>query len=106
MEASSKMIVFDCWEKSLAFGNLLKSNGINSLVWYTVELSGEIYAFDALAVAEYGGKRTFSFNSEIDASISQVKDLVISAFASFDEFAKWIKENFYIVCVKNLNTRA
>ena len=93
-EKTTPMLTLKAWGCEVRFGNLLKQGSVNSLLWYTVELSAEtseIYVFDAGSIFE----GNFSFSSDIDESVRQACALAEHHFKSFEVFSHWVRANFY-----------
>lgn len=87
------------WGRELRFGNFIKQGRDLALYWYTVELGREVFAFDALAVAERISGRGADFQFSVDAqtSVEEAATLAEQGFATFEDFEKWVRAHFHPV---------
>lgn len=94
-EKSSALVSIICWGIEVPFGNLIRSNGSNSLHVYTVNIENRIYAFSAqaLLVKIPSKAKHFKWSPDVDNSIQQAASIVKDSFKSYTEFKQWIKLN-------------
>jgi hypothetical protein len=98
-DISSQLFSMTRWGRELRFGNLIKQGRDFALYWYTVELGREVFAFDAQAVAERisGRGADYQFSADAQTSVEQAATLAEQGFATFEEFAKWVRTHFHRV---------